>query len=117
MASADPDRISLTRSKEATLNRGWDVRPPDLETATVPAATTDVYGDTYVERNALSQTDRLAASRVATETGDVVAEDGVLDVPVTEERSRVERRGGRSSRLGRGYGRRGFASTNNGPRE
>jgi len=34
IASADPDRVSLKLSKDATLNRGWDVRPTDLETAT-----------------------------------------------------------------------------------
>ena len=119
IASADADRVYLTLSKEATLNRGWDVRPVDLETATA-TATTDAYSDTYLETGIATDTDRLAASRVATDTGEeiripvveeeltatvrpqeagavriaknVVAEDRVLDVPVTEERVRVERR-------------------------
>jgi uncharacterized protein (TIGR02271 family) len=118
IASADPDRVSLALSKDATLTRGWDVRPVDLETAT--AATTDAYSDTAVDRAVLSDADRVAASRLATDTGEeiripvieeeltatvrpqaagavriaknVVAEDRVLDVPVTEERVRVERR-------------------------
>jgi uncharacterized protein (TIGR02271 family) len=118
IASADPDRVYLTLSKDASLNRGWDVRPADLETATTAAV--DAYSDTYVDRPILGDADRLAASRVATDTGEeiripvveeeltaivrpqaagavriektVVAEDRVLDVPVTEERVRVERR-------------------------
>jgi len=126
IASADPDRVYLTLSKDATLNRGWDVRPTDLETATATPATTDTYAadtyasDAYVDRSVRSDADRLAASRMATDTGEeiripvieeeltatvrpqeagavriaknVVAEDRVLDVPVTEERVRVERR-------------------------
>jgi len=126
IASAEPDRVYLTLSKEATLNRGWDVRPTDLETATATATTTDTdatdpyASDAYVATSVRSDVDRLAASRVATDTGEeiripvveeeltatvrsqeagavriaknVVAEDRVLDVPVTEERVRVERR-------------------------
>jgi len=119
IASADADRVYLTLSKDAMLNRGWDVRPTDLETATT-ATMTDASTDTSVDRAMLTDADRLTASRVATETGDeiripvleeeltatvrpqeagavrinknVVAEDRVLDVPVTEERVRVERR-------------------------
>ena len=118
IASADPDRVYLTLSKDATLTRGWDVRPVDLETATT--ATTDAYSDTAVDRAFLSDADRLAASRVATDMGEeiripvveeeltatvrpqqagavriekeIVTEDRVLEVPVTEERVRVERR-------------------------
>jgi len=120
IASADPDRVDLTLSKEATLTRGWDVRPIDLETATATAATTDASSDPFVDRAVLTDADRFAASRVATETAEeiripvieeeltatvrpqaagtvriektVVAEDRVLDVPVTEERVRVARR-------------------------
>jgi len=119
IASADTDRVYLTLSRDATLSRGWDVRPTDLETATATAATMDAYGD-YGDRDLLTDADRLAASRVATDTGDeiripvieeeltatvrpqeagavriekdVVTEERVLDVPVTEERVRVERR-------------------------
>jgi uncharacterized protein (TIGR02271 family) len=109
IASADAERIYLAITKDAALGRGWDVRPVDLESATA---------STIEDR--ITDIDRLAASRVATDTGEeiripvmeeeltatmrpqaagavriaknVVAEDRVLDVPVTEERVRVERR-------------------------
>src|SRR5215212_8724432 len=110
VASYDNDQVYLTVSKDAALGRGWDVRPVDLETATV--GTTAASTDTFVD------TDRLAAARVGTdeeiripvmeeeltatvrpqEAGavriekDVVSEQRTLDVPVTEERVRVERR-------------------------
>jgi uncharacterized protein (TIGR02271 family) len=110
IASFDADRIYLTVSKDAALDQGWDVRPVDLETATV--GTTTASTDTFIE------TDRIAAARVAgdeeiripvieeeltatvrgQEAGavriekDVVTEQRTLDVPVTEERLRVERR-------------------------
>jgi uncharacterized protein (TIGR02271 family) len=110
VASYDTDRVYLSVSKDAALGQGWDTRPVDLETATVgtTTATTDTFTDT----------DRLAAARIESdeeiripvmeeeltatvrpqEAGAVriekrvVAEDRVLEVPVTEERIRVERR-------------------------
>src|SRR5215208_5127849 len=110
VASYDTDRIYLSVSKDAALGRGWDVRPVDLETATVgtTTATTDTFTDT----------DRLAAARIESdeeiripvmeeeltatvrqqEAGavriekDVIEEERTLEVPVTEERIRVERR-------------------------
>src|SRR5215213_8771134 len=104
IATYDANRVYLTVSKDAALGRGWDVRPVDLETATV--GTTTATTDTFVD------TDRLAGARVATdeeiripvmeeeltatvreqEAGavriekDVVSEQRTLDVPVTEER-------------------------------
>src|SRR5215216_4730698 len=59
VASYDTDRVYLNVSKDAALGRGWDVRPVDLETATVATntATTETFTDT----------DRLAAARVATD--------------------------------------------------
>jgi len=110
VASYDTDRVYLNVSKDAALGRGWDVRPVDLETATV--ATTTATTDTFTD------TDRLAAERIesdeeiripvmeeeltATVRGqeagavriekDVVEEERTLEVPVTEERVRVERR-------------------------
>src|SRR5918996_1504218 len=69
VASSDPDRVYLTVSKDAALGRGWDVRPIDLETATVgtATATTDTFTDT----------DRIAAARVAGEEE--------IRIPVMEE--------------------------------
>ena len=110
IASYDADRVYLTVSKDAALGRDWDIRPVDLETATV--------GTTTATTDMLTEPDRLAAARVesdeeiripvmeeeltATVRGqeagavriekDVVAEQRTLDVPVTEERVRVERR-------------------------
>jgi uncharacterized protein (TIGR02271 family) len=112
IASYDANRVYLTVSKDAALGRGWDVRPVDLETATV--GTTTATTDTLIG----TETDRVGAARVATdeeiripvmeeeltatvreqEAGavriekDVVSEQRTLDVPVTEERVRVERR-------------------------
>lgn len=115
IASADADRVYLSTSKHAALTSGWDVRPVDLETATVVATTAAPYADTAL----LTDRDRLAATRVAAtdeeiripvieeeltatvrsqEAGavriakDVVAEERTLEVPLTEERVRVERR-------------------------
>src|SRR5215217_4908161 len=68
IASYDADRVYLTVSKDAALGRGWDVRPVDLETATLETtATTDTFADT----------DRIAATRVA--------EEEELRIPVMEE--------------------------------
>src|SRR4051812_46282576 len=85
IASAGPNQVYLTLSKDATLNRGWDVRPIDLETATATAATTDTYAtdtyasDAYVDTSVRSDADRAAASRVATDTGEEIR------IPVVEE--------------------------------
>jgi uncharacterized protein (TIGR02271 family) len=110
IASYDTDRVSLNVSKDAALGRGWDTRPVDLETATV--GTTTATTDTF------TGSDRFAAERIESdeeiripvmeeeltatvrerEAGavriekDVVAEERILEVPVTEERVRVERR-------------------------
>jgi uncharacterized protein (TIGR02271 family) len=110
VASADTDRVYLNVAKDAALGRGWDTRPVDLETATMgtPTATTDTFTG-----NDRSAADRIASDEeiripvmeeelTATVRGqeagavriqkDVVAEERTLDVPVTEERVRVERR-------------------------
>src|SRR5215218_9701923 len=58
IASYDTDRVYLTVSKDAALDQGWDVRPVDLETATV--------GTTTATTGTFADTDRLAAARVAT---------------------------------------------------
>jgi uncharacterized protein (TIGR02271 family) len=110
VASSDHDRVYLNISKDAALGRGWDVRPVDLETATV--------GTTMATTGTFTGSDRLAPERVDSddevripvmeeeltatvrprEAGavriekDVVTEERTLEVPVTEERLRVERR-------------------------
>jgi uncharacterized protein (TIGR02271 family) len=109
VASSDTDRVYLTLAKDAALNSGWDAQPADLETASY---------DTSMTTGTFADTDRIAATRVAEEEElripvmeeeltatvrpqeagavriekDVVTEQRTLDVPVTEERVRVERR-------------------------
>jgi uncharacterized protein (TIGR02271 family) len=113
VASYDNDRVYLNMAKDAALNSGWDAEPTDLETASYATAY-DTSTDTLIGTN----TDRMAGTQVGTdeeiripvmeeeltatvrpqEAGavriakDVVEEERTLDVPVTEERVRVERR-------------------------
>jgi uncharacterized protein (TIGR02271 family) len=112
VASYDNDQVYLNVAKDAALQSGWDAQPTDLETARYDTSLTST--DTLIG----TETDRLAAARVATddeiripvmeeeltatvrpqEAGAVriekrvVAEDRMLEVPVTEEHIRVERR-------------------------
>src|SRR5829696_3172719 len=116
VASYDNDQVYLNVAKDAALQSGWDAQPTDLETARYDTAydTATATTDTLIG----TETDRLAAARVATdeeiripvmeeeltatvrprEAGavriekDVVAEERTLEVPLTEERVRVERR-------------------------
>jgi uncharacterized protein (TIGR02271 family) len=108
IASYDSDRVYLTVTKDAALGRGWDTLPTDLETATV-VATPGAYAETdtlaaarvaetdeeiripVVEEELTATVRRQEAGAVRIEK-DVVAEERVLEVPVTEERVRVERR-------------------------
>jgi uncharacterized protein (TIGR02271 family) len=110
VASADTDRVYLNVAKDAALGRGWDTRPVDLETETIgtTTATTDTF--TGSDRFAADRMDsdeeiripvmeeELTATVRGQEAGavriakDVVEEERTLDVPVTEERVRVERR-------------------------
>ena len=112
VASADADRVTLTLAKEAALNSGWDAQPTDLETAsydTSSAASYDTSVDSgFAGSSAQVGTDEeiripvmeeeLTATVRPQEAGavriekDVVTEEQTLDVPVTEERVRVERR-------------------------
>jgi len=122
IASYDNDQVYLNVAKDAALNSGWDAQPTDLETARsdTASATTDTSDTTMTRTDTLigTETDRVGAARVATdeeiripvmeeeltatvreqEAGavriekDVVSEQRTLDVPVTEERVRVERR-------------------------
>src|SRR5215204_6203886 len=112
VASYDNDQVYLNVAKDAALQSGWDAQPMDLETARYDTTLTST--DTLIG----TETDRVAAARVATDeeiripvmeeeltaTGreqeagavriekDVVSEERTLEVPVTEERIRVERR-------------------------
>jgi uncharacterized protein (TIGR02271 family) len=111
VASADNDQVYLNLAKDAALNSGWDAQPTDLETAsydTSMATGTTGIREGFGASTAQVETDEeirvpvmeeeLTATVRQQEAGavriekDVVTEQRTLDVPVTEERVRVERR-------------------------
>jgi uncharacterized protein (TIGR02271 family) len=113
VSSASDGQIYLNVAKDAALNSGWDT-VPDVQT-TASAAT---LGTAAATTDTWTETDRMATARAAgdeeiripvmeeeltatvrqQEAGavriekDVVTEEQTLNVPVTEERVRVERR-------------------------
>ena len=122
IASTDEDgKVYLSVTKDEALNQGWDAAPADDDYVTTGTAATTVGGYTAdmgatdvtrtdaVAYDATRVTDQetlrvpvheeeLTATTRAREIGevqvtkDVVSEERVLEVPVTEERVRVERR-------------------------
>jgi uncharacterized protein (TIGR02271 family) len=96
VASYDNDQVYLTLAKDAALQSGWDAQPTDLETASYDTAM--VTGGTDEEIRVPVMEEELTATVRQQEAGavriekDVVTEQRTLDVPVTEERVRVERR-------------------------
>ena len=115
VASYDNDRVYLNLAKDAALNSGWDAQPTDLETASYDTSSatamgsgmTDIdrgfgTGATQVETDEEIRIPVMEEELTATvrpqEAGavriekDVVTEEQTLEVPVTEERVRVERR-------------------------
>jgi uncharacterized protein (TIGR02271 family) len=122
IASQTENGVYLNVTKDAALNQGWDVAPTASETfattetttATPPVDTTATAGWTGTTAAQPSATDRtlaegesvvvpvfeeeLTATKTPYERGevrvekDVVTEERVLDVPVTEEEVHVQRR-------------------------
>jgi len=111
VASYDNDQVYLNLAKDAALNSGWDAQPTDLETASydtsIASGSTSVgssfdAGSTQVgideEIRVPVMEEELTATVRQQEAGavriekDVIEEERTLDVPVTEERVRVERR-------------------------
>jgi uncharacterized protein (TIGR02271 family) len=102
VASFDNDQVYLNLAKDAALQSGWDAQPTDLETASYDtslatgASTARVETDEEIRVPVMEE--ELTATVRAQEAGavriekDVVTEQRTLDVPVTEERVRVERR-------------------------
>jgi uncharacterized protein (TIGR02271 family) len=111
IASADSDQVTLNLAKDAALNSGWDAQPTDLQTTSYDTSMSS--GLTDVDRGFDARATRvesdeeirvpvmeeeLTATVRQQEAGavriekDVVTEEQTLDVPVTEERVRVERR-------------------------
>ncbi len=111
VASYDNDQVYLNLAKDAALNSGWDAQPTDLETASydtsMASGSADIgssfgAGSTQVgtdeEIRVPIMEEELTATVRQQEAGavriekDVIEEERTLDVPVTEERVRVERR-------------------------
>ncbi len=109
IATASGGQVYLSVSKDAALHSGWDTLPEDVGTTVVE---TDALTDTgaavrtSVDTRATGDEEirvpimeeELTATVRAQEAGavriekQVVAEERTLDVPLTEERVRVERR-------------------------
>jgi uncharacterized protein (TIGR02271 family) len=115
----DGDKVYLSVSKDDALNQGWDTVPAEgsytdstdtapVGTAPVAPVATDTYADdvdrepveTRTETDATRiplHEEELSATKRERQIGevdiekDVVSEEKVLEVPVTEERVRVER--------------------------
>jgi uncharacterized protein (TIGR02271 family) len=103
VSSYDGDKVYLGVTKDQALNQRWEVAPAVAETdrlvgsGTMGAATTTrgEMGDTIrvpVHEEELTATKRPVERGQVRIDKDVVTEQRTLDVPVTEERARIERR-------------------------
>ena len=110
IASASDGQVYLSTTRDAALNSGWDVVPdvqattmtsgrrrrPPPPTDTDRMAATRVAGDEEIRVPVMEE--ELTATVRQQEAGavriekDVIEEERTLEVPVTEERIRVERR-------------------------
>ena len=94
----DGDKIYLNVTKDAALDQGWDTVPTgdtSFTTDTQRTASTRVEGDDVlrvpVHEEELSATTREREVGAVQVSKEVVAEERVLEVPVVEERVRVQR--------------------------
>jgi uncharacterized protein (TIGR02271 family) len=111
VASTGDGQVYLNLAKDAALNSGWDAQPADLETSTydtsMAGGTSGVATDfdtgaasvaTDEEIRVPVMEEELTATVREQEAGavriekDVIEEERTLEVPLTEERVRVERR-------------------------
>ena len=119
IASASDGQVSLSTTRDAALNSGWDTVPDVVPTGMTESGTVFTDADTStIDRGSGSGRAEVGAYEVAAEEEirvpvmeeeltatvrqqeagavriekDVVAEERTLEVPVTEERIRVERR-------------------------
>ncbi|MDF2757961.1 MAG: hypothetical protein K0S99_593 [Thermomicrobiales bacterium] len=110
IASADNNQVYLNLAKDAALNSGWDAQPTNLQATsydTSMGSVTDIDRgfdasaariETDEEIRVPVMEEELTATVREREAGavriekDVITEEQTLDVPVTEERVRVERR-------------------------
>jgi uncharacterized protein (TIGR02271 family) len=95
VASANGGQVYLNTSRDAALNSGWDVVPDVQPTAAASAATATTTDEEIripvMEEELTAMVREREAGAVRIEK-DVVTEEQTLEVPVTEERVRVERR-------------------------
>jgi uncharacterized protein (TIGR02271 family) len=115
IASASGGQVYLSTTKDAALNSGWDTVPDtgtiltnvdtswadrdvvdvdvtDRQTATARVAETDDEIRIPVMEEELTATVRQQEAGAVRIEKDVITEEQTIDVPVTEERIRVERR-------------------------
>ena len=119
IASASDGQVSLSTTRDAALNSGWDTVPDVVPTGMTESGTVFTDADTStIDRGSGSGRAEVGAYEVAAEEEirvpvmeeeltatvrqqeagavriekDVVTEEQTLDVPVTEERVRIERR-------------------------
>jgi uncharacterized protein (TIGR02271 family) len=96
IASASGGQVYLSTTREAALNSGWNVVPDVQTTASASAATATMTGEEEIRVPVMEE--ELTATVRQQEAGavriekDVIEEERTLEVPVTEERVRVERR-------------------------
>src|SRR5829696_6491598 len=95
IASASDGQVYLSTTRDAALNSGWDT-VPDVQTTMASGAAATMTGEEEIRVPVMEE--ELTATVREQEAGavriekDVVTEQRTLDVPVTEERVRVERR-------------------------
>jgi uncharacterized protein (TIGR02271 family) len=101
--TATEEEVFLTVSKDAALNQGWDIEPTE-DLATAPHIGTEAaYAGTqradYVDESSVRvpvHEEHLEATKRVADAGDVtlskrvVTEQETIEVPVTEERVRVD---------------------------
>jgi uncharacterized protein (TIGR02271 family) len=97
IASYDDGKVYLNVTKDAALNQGWDAEPTAYATAGAGWTDTARVAEDEALRVPVHE-EELAATKREREIGevriekDVIAEERTLEVPITEERVRVERR-------------------------
>ena len=92
IASASNGQVYLSATRDAALNSGWDVVPDVQTTASASTATSEDEIRIPVMEEELTATVRQQEAGAVRIEKDVIEEERTLEVPVTEERIRVERR-------------------------
>ena len=95
IVSASGGQVYLNTTKDAALNSGWDTVPEGRVTTGMTSATVATGEEEIrvpVMEEELTATVRQQEAGAVRIEKDVVTEQRTIDVPVTEERVRVERR-------------------------